>query len=211
MMENEKIETKKQAVSADAALKSSAADLRSDAKEMQKKAMYKAAGRRENKPAEVAEGEIQSKLICVNRITKVVKGGRTLRFNAVVVVGDKQGRVAVGNGKAREVTEAIKKAEADAKKNFCNVPIVGTTIPHEVIGAFGTSRVKMLPAREGNGIIAGSSVRAVLELAGFKDITAKCHGSNNKTNVVRATMDALMQLRTREEVAALRGKAPEEL
>ncbi|MCL2570049.1 MAG: 30S ribosomal protein S5 [Firmicutes bacterium] len=145
-------------------------------------------------------------MLGVNRITKVVKGGRTLRFNAVVVVGDKNGRVAVGSGKAREVTEAIRKAEADAKKSFKNVPLVGLTVPHEVIGKFGTSKVKIMPAKEGNGLVAGTSVRAVLELAGYKDVTAKCYGSTNPMNVVKATMDALMQLRTREEIAFLRGK-----
>jgi len=194
-------------VSADAALKSSARDLRSDAKETHKKALYKAAQARgdRNKREEVGVGEIQSKLIGVNRITKVVKGGRTLRFNAVVIVGDKNGRVAVGNGKAREVSEAIKKAEQDGKKQLKNVPIVGNTIPHEVIGRFGTSKVKMLPSKEGNGIIAGGPVRAVLELAGYKDVTAKCYGSTNPTNVVKATLDGLLQMRTREEIANLRG------
>ena len=199
-------------VSADAAFKSTQKDLRGDAKEMHKKNLYASAQRGKAKPREeVGVGEIQSKMVCINRITKVVKGGRTLRFNAVVIVGDKSGRVAVGGGKAREVTEAIKKAESDGKKNLVNVVIVGTTIPHEVIGRFGTSKVKMIPTREGNGIIAGGSVRAVLDLAGYKDVTAKCYGSTNATNVVKATLDALQQLRTREEVATLRGKQPEQL
>jgi len=193
-------------VSADAVLKSSAKDLRSDAEATRKAALYKNAKRGERRKEEAGVGEIQSKLIGVNRITKVVKGGRTLRFNAVVIVGDKNGRVAVGNGKAREVTEAIKKAEQDGKKNFKTVPIIdGHTIPHEVIGRFGTSQVKMLPSKEGNGIIAGGPVRAVLELAGYKDVTAKCYGSTNSTNVVKATMDALVQMRTREEILAMRG------
>ena len=163
-------------VSADAVLKSSQKDLRSDAKEAHKKALYKTAQRQQDRgrAVEVAVGEVQSKLIGVNRITKVVKGGRTLRFNAVVIVGDKSGKVAVGSGKAREVTEAIKKAEQDGRKTLKNVTIVGTTIPHEIIGRFGTSQVKLIPTREGNGIIAGGSVRAVLELAGYKDVTAKC-------------------------------------
>ncbi|MCL2755658.1 MAG: 30S ribosomal protein S5 [Firmicutes bacterium] len=147
-----------------------------------------------------------SKLIGVNRITKVTKGGRALRFNALVVVGDRAGRVAVGNGKAKEVTEAIRKAEADAKKNLKTVPIRGTTIPHEVIGKFGTSKVKMIPSKEGSGLVAGISVRAVLDLAGYKDVTAKCYGSTNSTNVVKASMDAILQLRTAEEIAHLRGK-----
>jgi small subunit ribosomal protein S5 len=199
-------------VSADALFKSTQKDLRADAKTEHKKNLYASAKRGERKPREeAAAGELQSKLVCVNRITKVVKGGRTLRFNAVVVVGNKSGRVAVGSGKAREVTEAIKKAEQDAKKNLKNVVIVGTTIPHEVLGRFGTSKVKMIPTKEGNGIIAGGSVRAVLELAGYKDVTAKCYGNTNATNVVKATMEGLLQLRTREDIAAMRGKTAEEV
>lgn len=193
-------------VSADAALKTSEKDLRSDAKAAHKTALYKTAQRGNQKREEVAVGEIQNKLISINRITKVVKGGRTLRFNAVVVVGDKNGRVAVGSGKAREVTEAIKKAEQDGKKSFTNVAIIGTTVPHETIGVFGTSKVKMLPSKEGTGIIAGGPVRAVLELAGYKDVTAKCYGSTNSTNVVKATLEALKQMRTAEEIHALRAK-----
>ena len=193
-------------VSADAVLKTTAKDHRADAKETHKKALYKTAQPRDRKREEVGIGEIQSKLIGVNRITKVVKGGRTLRFNAVVIVGDKNGRVAVGNGKAREVSEAIKKAEQDGKKNFKTVPIVGNTIPHTITGYFGTSQVKMLPTKEGNGIIAGGPVRAVLELAGYKDVTAKCYGSTNPTNVVKAVIDGLVQMRTSEEILALRGK-----
>jgi len=187
-------------VSADAALKTTAKDTRVDAKDAMKKALYKNAGRGERKREEVAVGDIQSKLICVNRITKVVKGGRTLRFNAVVIVGDKNGRVAVGNGKAREVSEAIKKAEQDGKKNFKTVPVVNGTVPHEVIGKFITSKVKIMPARQGHGIIAGGPVKAVLELAGYKDITAKCYGSTNSTNVVKAVIEGLVQLRTKEQV-----------
>jgi small subunit ribosomal protein S5 len=212
IIEDVTAEVEKGLVSADAALKSSARDLRSDAKEAGKKALYAGAKRGERKPREdQPASEYETKLVCINRITKVVQGGRTLRFNAVVIVGNKNGKVAVGSGKAREVTEAIRKAEQDGKKNFANVCIVGTTIPHEVIGRFGTSRVKMIPTREGNGIIAGGSVRAVLELAGYKDVTAKCYGSTNSTNVVKATLDALTQLRTREEIAALRGKKAEEI
>jgi small subunit ribosomal protein S5 len=190
-------------LSADSALKTTSKDLRENAKEVLRKTAKPA---QRAKREEVAVGEIASKLICVNRITKVVKGGRTLRFNAVVVAGDKNGRVAVGSGKAREVTEAIRKAEQDAKKQFRTFPIIGTTLPHEVMGHFGTSKVKMLPAKEGHGLVAGVSVRAVLELAGYKDVTAKCYGSTNPINVVKATMDALLQLRTKEETAHLRGK-----
>lgn len=194
-------------VSADAAFKSTAKDMRGDAKAAQKQAMYGAAKRGSKQQVEVQVGDIQSKMVCINRITKVVKGGRTLRFNSVVIVGDKNGRVAVGTGKAREVTEAIKKAEQDGKKNLKTVVLVdGRTIPHEVTGVFGTSKVKMIPTKEGNGIIAGGSVRAVLDLAGYKDVTAKCYGSTNQTNVVKATLDALLQLRTRDEIAGLRGK-----
>jgi small subunit ribosomal protein S5 len=134
-----------------------------------------------------------------------------LRFNAVVVVGNKNGTVAVGSGKAREVTEAIKKAEGDAKKNFKNISIDGTTLPHRAVGKFGTCRVLLLPVREGSGIIAGGAVKAVLELAGYKDVTAKCYGSTNATNVVKATMSAITSMRTREEVAKLRGKNPDEI
>lgn len=192
-------------VGADEALKTSDKEIKVSAKDAARAAMYKKHAPRERRREESA-GEIGSKLIGVNRITKVVKGGRTLRFNALVVVGDKNGRVAIGHGKAREVTEAIRKAEQDGKKNFRNVPLRGTTIPHEVIGRFGTSQVKMIPSKEGNGLVAGVSVRAVLELAGYKDVTAKCYGSTNPTNVVKATLDGLLQLRTREDVMYLRGK-----
>ena len=192
-------------VSADDALKTTGKKLRESGNDAARKAMYqKAAPRQRETATEV--GEIASKLIGVNRITKVVKGGRTLRFNAIVVVGDRQGRVAIGSGKAREVTEAIRKAEQDAKKSFKSVPLRDTTIPHEVIGRFGTSKVKMLPAKEGNGLVAGVSVRAVLDLAGYKDVTAKCYGSTNPMNVVKATLDGLLQLRTREQIMFLRGK-----
>jgi len=161
-----------------------------------------------NKREEVGVGEIQSKLIGVNRITKVVKGGRTLRFNAVVIVGDKAGRVGIGNGNAREVSEAIKKAEQDGRKNFKTVAIVHNTLPHEIIGEFGTSNVKIMPAIEGHGIIAGGAVKAVLELAGYKDVTAKCYGSTNSTNVVKAVVDGLVKLKTREQIYAARGINP---
>jgi len=192
-------------VSADALLKSDSKAHKTAGNDAARAAAYKRAAPRE-KRAEVGAGEIASKLIGINRITKVTKGGRALRFNALVVVGDRAGRVAVGGGKAKEVTEAIRKAEADAKKQFKTVPMRGTTIPHEVIGRFGTSKVKMIPAKEGSGLVAGISVRAVLDLAGYKDVTAKCYGSTNSTNVVKAAMDALVQLRTAEEIFALRGK-----
>jgi len=195
-------------LSADKALKTSAKDLRSSAEGAHKKALYKAAQARGQGPKreEAAAGELSTKLISINRITKVVKGGRTLRFNALVIVGDKNGRVGIGSGKAREVTEAIKKAEQDGKKNLKNVAVVGTTIPHEVFGRFGTCEVKLMPARAGFGLVAGGPVRAVLELGGYKDVSAKCYGSTNSTNVVKAVMDGLRKMRTAEEVAALRGK-----
>ena len=154
---------------------------------------------------------IASKLVDVNRITKVVKGGRNMRFSALVVAGDKSGKVGVGAGKAAEVPNAIDKATASAKKHMISVPLEGTSIPHEVVGKFGTSMVKLLPAKEGTGVIAGGSVRPVVELCGIKDITAKTYGSRNKVNCVKATLDALMQLRSKEEIAALRGKTVEEI
>lgn len=154
---------------------------------------------------------ITSKLVSVNRITKVVKGGRNMRFAALVVAGDKNGKVGVGSGKAAEVPNAIDKATMSAKKHMITVPMEGTTIPHEVVGKFGTSMVKLLPAKEGTGVIAGGSVRPVVELCGIKDITAKTYGSRNKINCVKATLNGLMQLRSKEEVAALRGKTVEEI
>ena len=154
---------------------------------------------------------ITSKLVDVNRITKVVKGGRNMRFSALVVAGDKSGKVGVGAGKAAEVPNAIDKATMSAKKHMVSVPLEGTTIPHEVVGKFGTSMVKLLPAKEGTGVIAGGSVRPVVELCGIKDITAKTYGSRNKINCVKATLDALMQLRSKEEIASLRGKTVEEI
>ena len=157
------------------------------------------------------ESEFDKKLVEVRRVAKVVKGGRTLRFSALVVVGNKNGLVGVGNGKANEVPEAIEKATAAAKKNLISVPIVGTTIPHNIIGKFSSSTVQMFPAPQGTGVIAGGSARAVVELAGIKDIVTKSHGSNNKINGVKATIEGLKMLRTKEEVAALRGKSVEEL
>lgn len=154
---------------------------------------------------------IQSKLVNVNRVTKVVKGGRNMRFSALVVAGDKSGKVGVGTGKAAEVPSAIDKATNIAKKNMVKIALEGTTIPHETIGKFGTSSVKLLPSKEGTGVIAGVSVRPVVELCGIKDITVKCYGSRNKINCVRATLEALKQLRSKEEIAALRGKTVEEI
>ncbi len=151
------------------------------------------------------------KLIQVNRITKVVKGGRKMRFSALVVIGDENGRVGCGAGKANEVPEAIEKATAQAKKSMKKVAMVGTTIPHTVIGKFGRGSVLMMPAAEGTGVIAGGPVRAVMEAAGIKNIRTKSHGSNNPVNMVKAVITGLNELKTVEEVAALRGKTVEEI
>lgn len=155
--------------------------------------------------------EFKEKLVAVNRVSKTVKGGRNMRFSALMVVGDEKGRVGCGMGKAVEIPEAIRKGTDDAKKSMITVPLNGTTIPHEVVGVFGTGKVKMLPAPEGTGVIAGGPVRAVLEAVGIKDIVTKSIGSNNKINMVRATLAGLAQLRSAEQVAKLRGKTVEEL
>ena len=155
--------------------------------------------------------EFKEKLVAVNRVSKTVKGGRNMRFSALMVVGDEKGRVGCGMGKAVEIPEAIRKGLEDAKKSMITVPLDGTTIPHEVVGVFGTGKVKMLPAPEGTGVIAGGPVRAVLEACGIKDIVTKSIGSNNKINMVRATLAGLAQLRSAEQVAQLRGKTVEEL
>jgi len=155
--------------------------------------------------------ELKEKVIAINRVAKVVKGGRTFRFSAVVVVGDENGHVGVGNGKAAEVPDAIKKAIEEAKKNLIEVPIVGTTIPHEYIGRFGSASVLLKPAVEGSGVIAGGSVRPVLELAGYRDIKTKVIGTNNPRNVVLATLNALQNMHTVEQVAIRRGKRVEEI
>ena len=155
--------------------------------------------------------ELKEKVVAINRVAKVVKGGRTFRFSAVVVVGDEQGRVGVGNGKAAEVPDAIKKAIEEAKKNLVEVPIVGTTIPHEYVGEFGSAKVILKPGSEGTGLIAGGSVRPVLELAGYKDIKTKVIGTNNPRNVVYATIEALKSMKTIEQVAKKRGKKVSEI
>ena len=154
----------------------------------------------EREPSEFVE-----KLVSLNRVSKTVKGGRVMKFAALMVVGDEKGRVGFGTGKAAEVPEAIRKGIEDAKKNMINVSLSGTTIPHEVIGEFGAGRVLMKPAAEGTGIIAGGPVRAVMEAAGIKDIRSKCQRSNNPNNVVNATFEGLKALRTPEEVARTRG------
>ena len=149
--------------------------------------------------------DLQEKLVALNRVSKTVKGGRIARFAAIMVVGDGNGHVGSGLGKAAEVPDAIRKGIEDAKKNMIEVSLKGTTIPHEVLSEFGAGKVLLKPAPAGTGIIAGSSVRAVLELAGIKNIRAKSLRSNNPTNVVKATFEGLRSLRTAEEVAALRG------
>ena len=155
--------------------------------------------------------EFKEKLVAVNRVSKTVKGGRNMRFSALMVVGDEKGRVGCGMGKAVEIPEAIRKGTEDAKKQMITVPLNGTTIPHEVVGVFGTARVKMMPAPEGTGVISGGPVRDVLEACGIKNIVTKSIGSNNKINVVRATLEGLSQMRSAEQVAKLRGKTVEEL
>ncbi|MGE5626848.1 MAG: 30S ribosomal protein S5 [Solirubrobacterales bacterium] len=154
---------------------------------------------------------LKEKVVFINRVAKVVKGGRNFRFSALVVVGDEAGHVGVGTGKSIEIPEAIRKAIEDAKKNLVEVPIVGTTIPHDIEGQFGTGRVLLMTASEGTGVIAGGPARAVIELSGLKDVRAKSLGSNNPRNMVNATIDGLSRLRTAEKIAALRGKAVDEI
>ena len=155
--------------------------------------------------------EFIEKVVYLNRVSKTVKGGRVMKFSALVVVGDGKGTVGYGLGKAAEVTEAIMKGIADAKKNMVKVSLAGNTIPHDVIGIFGAGKVLMKPAPEGTGVIAGGAVRAVMEAVGIKNITARCLRSNNPQNVVKATMEGLKALRTAEQIAAIRGKSVEEI
>jgi small subunit ribosomal protein S5 len=155
--------------------------------------------------------EFNERIVAINRVSKTVKGGRDIKFSALVVVGDGNGKVGFGLGKAREVPDAIRKGIEDAKKKMIQISLKGSTIPHEVIGKFGAGRVLMKPAAPGTGVIAGGPVRAVVEAAGIKDIRTKALRSNNPCNVVRATMSGLSQLRTVEEVAATRGKAAKEI
>jgi len=155
--------------------------------------------------------ELEDRVVSINRVTKVVKGGRRLRFAAIVIVGDKNGHVGFGTGKAQEVPEAIRKAVEDAKKNLISVPMVGSTIPHEVIGTFGAGRILLKPAEEGSGIAAGGAVRAVIELSGVGDVTSNALGRNTPINVIRATIDGLKQLKTAESVSEMRGISAQEL
>ena len=160
---------------------------------------------------EVEQPEFEERVVTINRVTKVVKGGRRFRFAALVVIGDKKGHVGFGTGKALEVPDAIKKAIESAKKNMITVATVNTTIPHEVTGIYGAGRVILRPACEGTGVIAGGPVRAVVELAGIQDILSKSLGSATPINIVRATIEGLKSLETVEQVAARRGKTVEEL
>ena len=155
--------------------------------------------------------EFKEKLVYINRVAKTVKGGKNFRFTTLMVVGDEKGRVGCGMGKAVEIPEAVRKGIDDAKKQMINVSLDGNTIPHEIVGVFGTGRVLLMPAPEGTGVIAGGPVRAVIEACGIKNIRTKSIGSNNPVNMVKATLAGLKQLRNAEEVAKLRGKTVEEL
>ena len=155
--------------------------------------------------------EYKEKLVYINRVAKVVKGGKNFRFTTLMVIGDEKGKVGCGMGKAIEIPEAVRKGIEDAKKQMITVSLDGTTIPHEVVGVFGTGRVLLMPAPEGTGVIAGGPVRAVIEACGIKNIRTKSIGSNNAVNVVKATLEGLKQLQSAEQVAKLRGKTVEEL
>ena len=167
--------------------------------------------RRERRGRDEAPSEFIEKVVSLNRVSKTVKGGRVAKFSALCVVGDGKGRVGFGMGKASEVSEAIRKGLEDAKKNIVTITLSGTTIPHEVIGAFGAGRVLLKPAPEGTGVIAGGAVRAVVEAAGIKNIRTKCLRTNNPNNVVAATVAGLKSLRNAEQVAVYRGKTADEI
>ena len=165
----------------------------------------------QNRRFEKEPSEYKERLVAINRVAKVVKGGKNFRFTALMVVGNENGKVGVGLGKAAEIPEAVRKGIEDAKRHMIEVPIVGTTIPHQVEGKFGKGHVRMLPAEEGTGVIAGGPARAVLEMVGIRDIRTKSFGSNNPGNCVKATLNGLSQLLTAEQVAKLRGKTVEEI
>jgi small subunit ribosomal protein S5 len=164
-----------------------------------------------NRRFEKEPAEFKERLVSINRVAKVVKGGKNFRFTALMVVGNEKGKVGVGLGKAAEIPEAVRKGVEDAKRHMIEVPIVGTSIPHAVEGRFGKGHVRMLPAEEGAGVIAGGPARAVLEMVGIRDIRTKSYGSNNPSNCVKATIDGLSQLRTAEQIAKARGKSVEEI
>lgn len=161
--------------------------------------------------AEVSEVELKDQVISINRVTKVVKGGKNLSFSALVVVGDQQGRVGYGMGKAKEVPSAIRKGVEKARKTMVEIPLIGSTIPHAVLGVFGSGRVVMKPAQEGTGVIAGGPVRAVMESAGIKNVVTKSIGTANPHNVIKATFKGLALLRSREQVARVRGVSVDDL
>ena len=165
----------------------------------------------QNRRFEKEPSEFKERLVAINRVAKVVKGGKNFRFTALMVVGNENGKVGVGLGKAAEIPEAVRKGVEDAKRHMIEVPIVGTTIPHQVEGKFGKGHVRMLPAEEGTGVIAGGPARAVLEMVGIRDIRTKSYGTNNPINTVKATLEGLKALRTAEQVAKLRGKTVEEI
>jgi small subunit ribosomal protein S5 len=156
-------------------------------------------------------GELVDRVVYINRVAKVVKGGRNFSFTAVVVVGNEHGWVGMGHGKAREVPEAIRKANEYARRNLFEIPLAGTTIPHDILGMHGAGRVLLRPAGPGTGVIAGGPVRAVVECAGIHDVLSKCIGTNNHLNVIHATMDALKRLRSPEQVAHKRGMSVEQM
>ena len=166
---------------------------------------------RRDRRKDEAPSEFIEKVVSLNRVSKTVKGGRVMKFSALCVVGDGKGRVGFGLGKASEVSEAIRKGLEDAKKNITAITLAGTSIPHEVIGEFGAGRVLLKPAPDGTGVIAGGAVRAVVEAAGIRNIRTKCLRTNNPANVVAATMEGLKSLRDAAQVAAVRGKTPEEI
>mgnify|MGYP000805028647 CR=1 FL=1 len=165
----------------------------------------------QNRRFEKEPSEYKERLVAINRVAKVVKGGKNFRFTALMVVGNENGKVGVGLGKAAEIPEAVRKGIEDAKRHMIEVPIVGTTIPHQVEGKFGKGHVRMLPAEEGTGVIAGGPARAVLELCGIRNIRTKSYGTNNPINMVKATLEGLKLLRSAEQVAKLRGKTVEEI
>lgn len=172
---------------------------------------FKGKNDRKDRAPRKEASDLDKKVVEVRRVTKVVKGGRTLRFSALVVVGDKKGKVGLGIGKSKDVTSAIDKATTIARRNMKLIPIVDGTIPHETTGKYSATNILLLPAPEGTGVIAGGSARAVIELAGIRNIVTKKHGSSNKINVVKATMEGLLSLKTKEEIARRRGKSVEEI
>ena len=186
-------------------------DRQNDRKNDRQDRPFERRDRRDRRDREQPESEWKERLVALNRVTKVVKGGKNFRFAALVVVGNEKGQVGAAIGKAKEVPEAIRKAKEAAMKHLVTVPMSGTTIPHAIDGLFGTAKVVLLPAEEGAGVIAGGGARAVLELAGVKDIRTKTFGTNNRINTVKATLEGLKGLRNAETVAKMRGKSVEEI